>query len=283
MNIKWEEGAPVPVGRDGHTAVLHNGVVCVGGGCTTDSDAEVEFPHTLDIYHTNTNTWDTIDTPHELFAVTVLAGKVVIVGGRATRDFKVTNKVLVLEIGQWKDYTEMPTARYKVTAVSHHSIMIVMGGHDGDNTLSIVELFDDTTGQWFKCDADLPQPLSSSQSVIVGDTVFVVGGDTKDINPSTAVYAAPLDTLSSHQLKWQHLVDTPCSVPAAIGLNNKYLLAVGGNDIYTLNSTWMTIGTIPIWTVGTTVVCDEQSQLVMIGGWDMDGKSINKVWIGSFQ
>ena len=201
MNIKWEEGAPVPVGRDGHTAVLHNGVVCVGGGCTTDSDAEVEFPHTLDIYHTNTNTWDTIDTPHELFAVTVLADKVVIVGGRTTRDFKVTNKVLVLEIGQWKDYAEMPTARYKVTAVSHHSIMIVMGG----------------------------------------------------------------------------------SVPAAIGLNNKYLLAVGGNDIYTLNSTWMTIGTIPIWTVGTTVVCDEQSQLVMIGGWDMDGKSINKVWIGSFQ
>lgn len=56
--------------------------------------------------------------------------------------------------------------------------------------------------------------------------------------------------------------------------------AVGGNDIYTLNSTattWMNIGTLPVWMVGTTVVCDEQTQLVMIGGWDMDGKSTNKL------
>ena len=116
--------------------------------------------------------------------------------------------------------------------------------------------------------------------------MFVLGGWTEDRSPSTAVYAAPLDTLSSHQLKWQHLVDTPCGAPAAVGLNNKYLLAVGENDIYILNSTatsWTTIGTLPVLTVGTTVVCDEQSQLVMIGGMDGDGRFSNKLWIGSFQ
>jgi len=282
VNIKWEEGAPAPVGRDKSTAVLCNGVIYVGGGYAEDNDGKVQVPHTLDI--TDTHTWDTIDTPHELFAVTVLTGKVFIVGGRTTRDKKVTNKVLVLESGQWKDYTEMPTARKKVTAVSHHSMMIVMGG-ECNNILNTTELFNDTTGQWFKCD-DLPQPLYFSHSVIVGDTVFVLGGITKDHKSSTAVYAAPLDTLSSHQLKWQHLVDTPCGAPAAVGLNIKYLLAVGRNDIYTLNSTatkWMTIGTLPVWTVDTAVVCDEQSQLVMIGGMVSNGKYTNKLWIGSFQ
>jgi len=284
VNIKWEEGAPAPVGRYRHTAVLYNGVIYVGGGLTKDNNGKTQALHTLDMYHTVTNTWDTINTPHVLFAVTVLTGKVVIVGGATTRDDKVTNKVLVLESGQWKDYTEMPTARFAVTAVSHQSMMIVMGGNDGRNKLNTVELFNDTTGQWFKCD-DLPQPLHSSQSVIVGDTVFVLGGYTEDSKPSTAVYAAPLDTLSSRQLKLQHLVDTPCTNPAAVGLNNKYLLTVRKNDIYTLNSTattWMTIGTLPVYTTRTAIVCDEQSQLVMIGGWGRDERSTNKLWIGLF-
>jgi len=283
VNIKWEEGTASPVDRSLHTAVLYNGVIYVGGGWYKDNGGKKRYPDALDMYHKDTNTWDTIDTPHELFAVTLLTGKVVIVGGRTTRGKKVTNKILVLESGQWKDYTEMPTARYGVTAVSHHSMMIVIGGgSDGYITLSTTELFNDTTGQWFKCD-DLPQPLYSSYLIIVGETVFVLGGITKDNKYSTAVYAAPL---SNHQLKWQHLVDTPHVVPAPVGLNNKYLLAVGKKHIYTLNSTatkWMTTGTLPVYTIDTTVVCDEQSQLVMIGGRGSDGRSTNKLWNGSFQ
>ena len=285
VNIKWEEGAPAPVSRVNHTAVLYNGVIYVGGGGTIGDDGKTQNHHTLDMYHPDTNTWDTIDTPHESFAITVLTGNVVIVGGIIRTSGELTNKVLVLESGQWKDYTEMPTARCLVTAVSHQFILIVMGGSDRKDTISTTELFDATTGQWFKCD-DLPQPFYSLHSVIVGDTVYVLGGFTKDHKLSTAMYAAPLDTLSSHQVKWQHLVNTPCGAPAAVGLNNKYLLAVGGDDIYTLNSTattWMTIATLPVWTGLTSVVCDEESRLVMIGGLIKGGRFTNKVWIGSFQ
>jgi len=283
VNIKWEEGAPAPVGRSNHTAVLCDGVIYVGGGWTKSDDGKIQCPTTLDTYHPDTNTWNTINTPHESFTVTVLNSKIAIVGGK--NNSEITNKIHVLESGQWKDYTEMPTPRYYVTAISHQQMLIVMGGYgDYAKTLSTTELFDATTGQWFKCD-DLPQPLYYSHSVIVGDTVFVLGGHTKDSNPSTAVYAAPLGTLSSHQLQWQRLVDTPCGDPAAVGLNNKYLLAVGGNDIYTLNSTattWMTTAGLPVWTFCTAVVCDD-TRLVMIGGFGSDGKSTNKVWIGSFQ
>ena len=281
VNIKWEEGTPAPVGRCYHTAVLCNGVIYVGGGWTTGDNTKPQYPSTLDTYHPNTNAWNTINTPHHSFTVTVLNSKIAIVGGM--NNSGVTNKVLVLESGQWKDYTEMPTPRCGVTAISHQQLLIVMGGDDGRKVLSTTELFDATTGQWFKCD-DLPQPLCYSHSVIVDDTVFVLGGHTKDINSSTAVYATPLGTLSSHQLKWQRLVDTPCGVPAAVGLNNKYLLAIDGNNIYTLNSTattWMTTAGLPVWTMYTAVVCDD-TRLVMIGGYS-DGTSTNKVWIGSFQ
>ena len=279
VNIKWEEGASAPVGRLHHTAVLCNGVIYVGGGFTTSDDGKTQLLSTLDIYHPDTNTWNTIDTPQNSFTVTVLNGKIAIVGG--INNSEVTNKVLVLESGQWKDYTEMPTPRYDVTAISHQQMLIVMGGSDdGGEVLGTTELFDATTGQWFKCD-DLPQPLQSSQSVIVGDTVFVLSGHTKDGNFSKAVYAAPLDTLSSHQLKWGRLVDTPCSGPAAVGLNNKYLLAVGGDGVYTLNSTattWVTTAPLPEQKINTAVVCDDDAcRLVMIGGY-----KTNKVWIGSF-
>jgi len=279
VSIKWEERASAPVGRFAHTAVMCNEVVYVGGGWSY-CNGEVNGTSTLDIYYPDTNTWDTINTPHVYFVITVLTGKIIIVGGFTIRD-GVTNKVLLLESGQWKTYTEMPTARCQVTAVSHLSTLLVMGGiDDSSNLCGTTELFNDTIGQWFRCD-DLLQPLQSSQSVILGDTLYVLGGFTKDKKRSTAVYTAPLDTLSSHQLRWQHFVDTPCGNPASVGLNNKYLLAIDGNDIYTLNSTattWMTIGTLPVYTTDATVVCDNRFQLVMIAG-----HRTNKVWIGSFQ
>jgi len=279
VNIKWEERTSAPMGRFAHTAVMCNKVIYVGGGWSY-CNGKVNGTNTLDIYYPDTNTWDTINTPHVYFAITVLTSKIVIVGGFTIRD-GVTNKVLLLESGQWKHYTEMPTARCQVTAVSHLSTLLVIGGiGDSRNLLSTTELFDDTIGQWFRCD-DLLHPLQSSQSVILGGTVYVLGGYTKDKKRSTAVYTAPLDSLSSHQLKWQHLLDTPCGNPAAVGLDNKYLLAMDGNDIYTLNSTttrWMTIGTLPVYTTDATVVCDNQFQLVMIAG-----HRTNKLWIGSFQ
>jgi len=259
-------------------------VIYVGGGWNKDDDGTIQYPHAVDIYIPDTNTWDTIDTPHRSFAITVLTSKVVIVGG-VTRNGRTTKKVLELEKGHWKDYAEMPTARWGVTAISHHSKMIVMGGYKSGNTFNTTELYDAATGLWFKCD-DLPQPLRYPHSAIVGNTVYVLGGWTTDNKSSTAVYAGHLDTLVSHQLKWQHLVDTPCCGIAAVGLNNKYLLAVGGNGIYTLNSTgtkWMTVATLLVRTVDTAVVCDNQSKLVVIGGYGSDLKPTNKVWSGTLQ
>ena len=278
VNIKWEEGAPAPVARRNHSLVQLNGVIYVGGGWDKNNNGTIQYPFTLDTYHPDTNTWDTIDTPHRSFALTVLTGKVVILGG-VKKEGRTTSKVLVLENIQWKDYTEMPTARWGCTAISHHSVVVVVGGYKSGNTFSTTELFDEVTRQWFKCD-DLPQPLRYPHSVIVGDRVYVLGGWTADNKSSTAVYAAPL---CGHQLKWQRLVDTPCRGSAAVGLNNKYLLAVGGNDIHVLNSmttTWMTTATLPVRTVDTAVVCDSNCRLVMIGGYGSDLKPTNKVWCG---
>ena len=85
--------------------------------------------------------------------------------------------------------------RENISAVSYQSVMSVIGGKTARNgtvtTLSTTELLDSTTGQWFTCD-DLPQPLACLQSVIVGDTLYTLGGSDDDDKASKAVYAASL-------------------------------------------------------------------------------------------
>jgi len=292
VNIKWEEGAPVPVATAFHTAVLFNGTIYVGGGeCDDEADA-----FRINIYHPDTNKWDdAIDTPYAFFAMTVLVDKLIIAGGvtRAQNE-GVTNKLLVLESGQWKDYAQMHTARVCASAVSHQSIMIVMGGSKGPkHQLNTTELLDSTTGQWFKCD-NLPQPLMCFQSVIVGDVLCTIGGITSDKKPSNAVYAAPLNALSSHQLKWQQLADTPWVHSAAVSLNNKYLLAVGGEtqhdnvhvlkrekDLLITSTSWVSIGSLPN-VHGFSSAIGLDNWVIVIGGRDLNKRKIDTVTIGTF-
>ena len=288
VNIKWEEGAPLPFATAAHTAVLFNEAIYVGGGGCDNEDNKFR----INIYHPDTNKWDdAIDTSHVYFAMTVLVDKLIIVGGLSRVTDEVTNKLLVLEHGQWKDYTQMPTARMLLSVVSHQSLMIVIGGMNTEHRkLRTTELLDSTTGQWFICD-DLPQPLAFLESVIVGDILYILSGAGYDGNDSKAVYAAPLDALSSHQLKWQQLADIPWLASAAVSLNNKYLLAVGGNAVHDTvcvlkrgktSTSWESIGSLPTIRYGTSAV-SLANQIIVIGGMD-DKKCRHKtVTIGTFQ
>ena len=71
------------------------------------------------------------------------------------------NKILVLDAGRWKGYSEMQTARSCATAVGYHSMLMVIGGLakvDGKWTaISAVGLLDTTNGCWYTCD-NFPAP-----------------------------------------------------------------------------------------------------------------------------
>ena len=126
--IKWKELAPLPVGRVGHTAVLLGGSVYVGGGFEGTAAQDYQNSYRLDVYNLTTNQWRSspITTPYCFFAMTVLDDKLVTAGGWTKND-EVVKKVLVLNTGQWKDYSEMPTARQSATAVGYHSTYVNSG------------------------------------------------------------------------------------------------------------------------------------------------------------
>ena len=289
MNIKWEEGAPAPVGRNYHAAVWLNGLVYVGGGIDTGGSSFI-----INCYDPVNNSWSSpINTPYCHFAMTTLNDNLLIAGGE-DESYKRTNQILTMDAGQLKNYTKMITARSSATATGHQGMLIITGGQDDNRKiLSSNELFDSSNGQWYVT-SDLPQPHYLLKSVIVDNILYLLGGNNKD-GDSPAVFTAPLDTQSRHQLKWNTLQDTPRCRSAPVSVYGTHLLIVGGvkrigykytrtSDVYKLNKvshSWEAIGHIPSARSRLAAVSTADNRVIVIGGQNDKGEYTNTVCIGS--
>ena len=111
------------MGRVNHTAVWLNGLVYVGGGDETGR----KNSYTINCYDPLKNSWSsTINTPYYNFAMTKLNNKLLITGGR-DKSNKVTNKILIMDDGQLKNYTKMTIARSTAAAAGHQGMLIITG------------------------------------------------------------------------------------------------------------------------------------------------------------
>ena len=292
MNIKWEEGAPEPVCRCLHTAVWLNGVVYLGSG----NEAGGGSSSTINCYDPVSNSWSSpINSPNSAFAMTTVNNRLVIAGGK-DKHYNKTNQVLIMDADQLKNYTKMIIARSDAVAVGHQRILIITGGEDDKyKKLSSTELFDTNNSQWYKC-SDVPQPHACLRSAIVDNILYLLGGIKKDGCCSSAVFTAPLNTLSKHQLKWSTNQDTPWCRSATVSINGTHLMIVGGSknigeyrytrtsEIYKLNKvthSWEAIGNIPSARSHSAAVSTTDNKVIVIGGMNDKGQFTNTVWIGS--
>jgi len=289
--MKWEEGAPAPVGHARHTAVWLNGLVYVGGGNKT---GDIWGSYTITCYDPVNNLWSTsINAPYYYFAMTTLNKNLLIAGGQDKYTSR-TNQILTMDAGQLKNYTKMTTGRSSATAAGHQGMLIITGGIDNKSKkLSSTELFDTNDKQWYTC-SDLPHPHYRIQSVIVDDILYLLGGLNKNGDPSPAVFTAPLDTLSRHQLKWNTHQDTPWNRSAAVSIQGTHLLIVGGwkirnkitSDVFKLNKisySWEAIGHIPSARYASAAVNTADNRIMVIGGYNDNGDKTNTVWIGLYE
>ena len=291
--VKWKELAPLPVCHTSHTAVLLGGSVYVGGGFE-GSSKDYKDCYKLDVYNLTTNQWSSspITTPYDSFAMTVLDDKLVTAGG-TTKNDEVVKKVLVLNAGQWKDYSEMTTARCHATAVGYHSMLIVIGGgikvEDKWTRLSTTELLDTTNGCWYTCN-NLPSPHQQMKAAIMNDKLYLLGGVDKDGESSPQVFVASLDTLSTHQLNRQSAPNTPWCGSTPVVLYNKFLLTVGGvqqsctSEVNIFNPStgkYKHLTNIPA-AMGAPAVVGVADNIIVIGGVTSNEFS-NTVWIGVFE
>ena len=243
----------------------------------------------IDIYTPANNSWSPspINTPCSYFAMTTLNNQLITAGGE-DRGNKLTNKIFLLDGDHLKEYTRMITARYQATAAGYQGTLIITGGRvNYISRLDSTELFNSTTGQWYNT-GKLPSPHCRLQSVIVDNVLYLLGG-----HGNYTVYTAPLDTLSSQQLKWSSLQDTPGHSSAPVSIQGRYLLTAGGvkggavsKDIHKFNKishSWEVIGQIPSARIGPAVVSVADNKIVVVGGYDDKDHRTNTVWIGSFE
>ena len=278
-----------------HIAVLLGGSIYVGGGRERTSDNDRQNSYRLDVYNLTTNQWSSspITTPYRWFAMTVLDDKLVTAGG-VTKNNEVVKKVLVLNAGQWKDYSEMPTARYNVTAVGYHSMLIVVGGTTKMKgewlTVSTTELLDIADGYWYTCN-NLPSPRIQLKAAIMINKLYILGGNDQDMNSSTQVFVASLDTLSTHQLNWQSALNTPWCVSAPVVLYDKFLLTVGGlqqsftsevNIFNPATGQWKHLTNIPA-ARGAPAAVSVANNIIVIGGKTNSCGYSKTVWTGVFE
>ena len=301
VKVKWNNVPPLPVGRSTCIAVLLHGSIYVGSGFEGRSVNDHLSCYRLDVYNLYTNRWDPnpITTPYRAFAMTVLDDKLITAGGLVNVD-ETTNKVLVLGAGQWMDYNVLPTARSCATAVGCHSMLIVIGGKaivKGRWTaIPTVELLDNTNGCWYTC-GNLPTPHFQFKTAVLNNTLYLLGGHDVEDKSSPKVFSASLETLSTHQLKWQSLNDTPWHCSSPVVVSNKFLLSVGGrhssdatiqsSEVHAFNPStglWELMTNIPVATSGPTVVGVADNIFILGGTVGFQQRLISaNVWSGIFE
>ena len=278
------------MGCGDHIAVWLNGLAYVGGGY----EDEMEQSFTINCYDPVKNSWSSpINTPYCLFAMTELNNKLLIVGG-VDKSSKVNNQMLTMDDGELKNYTKMTIARYGATAAGHQGMLIIIGGMDDKHSIiSSTELFDSTNKQWYTC-SDLPEPHYMLRSAIVDNILYLLGGYNEDGASSGMIFTAPLDDMSTHQLKWSTdlVPNIPCIRCTPLSVSSTQLVIIGGvtwveciSDVHKLNKdsrTWEAIGHIPLARCSSAAVSTADNRVIVIGGYGGDmAECTNTVWIGS--
>ena len=301
--IKWDDGAPAPMELAPYSGVYHNGLVYIGGHGT-----KVKASYRIYVFDPVNNSWRSsfITTPYCTFTMTSFQNKLITVGGTTRGKWSTrvrsTNKVLVLDetTNIWKYYTEMSTVRSGASVVGHKEMLIVTGGWHchSSKILSSTEVFDSSTDQWFSC-AGLPQPHLLLQSVVVDNSLYLLGGANQD-GASPQVFTASLDTLSQHQLSWRAMQDTAWCFSSVVSVRNQ-LLVIGGcrsimdvlhtSNIYKLNKAtgaWEVISQLLQARGAVSAVIVSDDTIVIIGGTKMEQKKRQRkltktVWIGTVE
>ena len=275
---------PIKMGTSVQSVVIGD-TVYVGGGGVVGNDRDL-----CTVMKLEQDQWTKLpEYTAKWFAMTSLANRLVLVGGRYLRNKKTTNQLAVFESGEWTHpYPPMNIARHSSTAVSFNNHIIVAGGNDDkEGTSSSVEVLDVASRRWYIAQS-LPNPRSYLKSTLIGNTLYLMGGylmggydhtgwATKtvhhvDLNELIAKALSNLDTPTP----WQILQEVPLkfSAPLSIG---RSLLAVGGRDDRANQSSsihlyqpdtrrWVKVGDLPTARCWCTCSVLPSGEVIVAGG-----------------
>ena len=240
QHMKWqtESKAPEKMFR-GSAAADSNMAYFHGDGSTT-----------VHSYDSNTREWHRLPaTPHTRSTLVVVHHVLTMVGGLISGG--ATDSLLSL-MGEGRgikwlpNLPAMPTKRCETAVVCSGRSLIVVGGRDGRNELSTVEVLDTDTRQW-SIACSLTHPFTDATISICGERLYMLGGDDQTGYPGTR------SVLS-------------CSVPELLQSHQPQPLAGKLRTAPANQSTiWRRVADAPHYQSSCATLC---GQLVAVGGWE---------------
>ena len=242
IELRWSDGGRAP-------CKMWGGVATVDGCVAYFRCAPVEKEVPVYSFDSTSQKWSALPKcPNYGFSLAVVNTLLTAIGGKMPNN-KVSSSVLSLADNKWTEhFLPMPTKRWVTTAVCSGRYLVVAGGWgEGGKRLSVVEVMDTNTRQWFTA-SSLPHPLSEASATLCGDQVYVLAG-FHEKGKSKSVFTCSLDALfqscqsqsfgtrlralsspSRGRAKvWQKLTDTPVTLSTCTSLHGQ-LMVVGGRD-----------------------------------------------------
>ena len=270
-------------------AVVLGNKVYIGGG---NFGPELASSKLL-IYDFTEDSWDTLDTPAEWYALVTYHSQLVLVGGIDPDTGSATNQLWVLDkLHNWTQLLPpMKTKRFQASAVSMGDHLIVAGGCvDSDvGLLDEVEVYDGNSWRYVQC---LPKPCSRMVSALFDGEWYLAGG----LGQGRKVYHTSVESLVSIHIEdtypkfmvagtpeggeavltsvWKDTVlDAPLEYSAPIEIR-KHLITVGGGNPYSSaihayfpeTNSWEHVGDLPVTCYSPCTVVLPTEELLMVGG-----------------
>jgi N-acetylneuraminic acid mutarotase len=157
------------------------------------------------------------------FAVVAVNGKIYAIGGYGKSGESVESLGVVEaydpSLDVWESLPAMPTARAHFSCNAIGANIYVIGG-----VFPRVEVFNTNTKKWTEKE-DLPRELAGHKGVVVGNMLWLLGGNSKGDSREVLCYDPRLD-------KWEPegvVMNNPRNGLACVILNN-YVFAIGGSN-----------------------------------------------------
>ena len=223
---------------------------------------------------------------YERFSMAVVNNQLTTIGGQ--HGFTVTFNLLCLSKSssemKWEELLPpMPTPRIWPAAVTTPTHLIVAGGRQRDDALSVVETLDTNTLQWSSV-SRLPEALGAPNMTLCNEQLYLseLGKIFSCSVEELLKSRKPASTNSSGSV-WIKLVNIPVPYWARLTALRGQVLAIGGSDqlgggtptgaIHQYNrstNSWSVIGEMPTSRASPLLAVLPSHELIVVGGHDCD-------------
>jgi hypothetical protein len=268
---KWNQlspGGDTLIGRFGFAMFVHNGDIYVFGGWSGPNANH----NTLHRYVISTNTWTlmtvsgSIPVGRHAFAwvYNEVIANLYIFGGHSGT-FENTSYRLNLNTLIWTQITNLPVQRAYITAVDQFPLIVMFGGNTGATRSNQLISYDADIDEYnVSTPADGPGPINFHKTVRIGNTMFLVGGETST-GKNPHMYGMDLNSYTwSEPVENVFGANNGRTMPATMIIDiDNFLFYVDGGIIGTSNTRFP-----ELWKINLSpfLITQEKTKRVIVNG-----------------